>query len=278
MITASGRSILKKPPGLAVPTFSPTNAGNEVTPGLKKSVFSGNTRAVVFLMPQPEKVLTMESIVKIASAINKGLCCALLVTMVCFVFANTALRYFFNSGIIITEELVRYLFLWAIYLGIISVWFTRGHIRVTTVTDRLSPRQALWFSIIFEIVAIVVLLTLSYGSYLYYIDTTTVGQVTGIPYSIMILAVLVGTLACAIISFGHIKQDMDMLKLDDATLAKMAAEAANLVSAEDEERIRAAEQKRADSASGADSAADHDAGAAGTENKTSVGDDKNSTK
>ena len=40
----------------------------------------------------------------------------------------------------------------------------------------------------------------------------------------MILAVLVGTLSCAIISLGHIKQDLDMLKLDDATLERMAKE------------------------------------------------------
>lgn len=185
----------------------------------------------------------MENLIKIASAVNKGLCCALLITMVGFVFANTALRYFFNSGIIITEELVRYLFLWAIYLGVVSVWFTRGHIRVTTVTDRLSPRGAIYFSIVFEAVSFLVLLTLSYGSYLYYIDTTTVGQVTGIPYSVMILAVLVGTLACALISITHIKQDLALLKLDDATLERMAKEA-NALNADsaDQDSIAKAEE------------------------------------
>lgn len=189
----------------------------------------------------------MENLINIASKINKGLCCALLITMVGFVFANTALRYFFNSGIIITEELVRYLFLWAIYLGIISVWFTRGHIRVTTVTDRLTPRQAIYFSVVFEAVSLLVLLTLSYGSYLYYIDTTTVGQVTGIPYSVMILAVLVGTLACALISIAHIKQDLALLKNDDETLERLAKEA-NALTADnaDQESIAKAEQARKD--------------------------------
>lgn len=166
----------------------------------------------------------MESLVKIASTINKYLCCALLLTMVGFVFVNTALRYAFSSGIIITEELVRYLFLWGTYLGVISVWFGRGHIAVTTVTDRLNPRQKIKFSSFFEVVSIIILATLSYGSYLYFIDTTTVGQVTGIPYSMMILAVLVGTLSCVVISVGHIMQDFKMLKLDDATLERMARE------------------------------------------------------
>ena len=46
----------------------------------------------------------MESVIKIAGTINKYLCCALLLTMVGFVFVNTALRYFFSSGIIIIVD------------------------------------------------------------------------------------------------------------------------------------------------------------------------------
>ena len=131
----------------------------------------------------------MQSIIRMCSTINKYISCAILLTMVIFVAGNTFLRYFFSSGIIITEEFVRYLFMWAVYLGVISVWYTRGHIRVTTVVDRLTPRGKLYFDIVFEIVSFVVLLILGYGCYQYFIDTTTVGQVTGIPYSIMILAV-----------------------------------------------------------------------------------------
>lgn len=167
----------------------------------------------------------MQGFVKLCSEINKYLSCAILITMVVFVAGNTLLRYFFSSGIIITEEFVRYLFLWGVYLGVISVWYTRGHIRVTTIVDRLTPRGKLYFDIVFEIVSMIVLLVMAYGCYQYFIDTTTVGQVTGIPYSFMILAVLVGSFSCAVISVGHILQDVNMLKLDDETLAKLDAEA-----------------------------------------------------
>ena len=71
----------------------------------------------------------------------------------------------------------------------------------------------------------VVLLVMTYGCYQYFIDTTTVGQVTGIPYSVMILSVLVGSFCCAVISVSHILQDIKMMKLDDATLAKLEQEA-----------------------------------------------------
>lgn len=167
----------------------------------------------------------MQDFIKILSSINKYICTILLLTMVGFVFSNTMLRYFFSSGIIITEEFVRYLFMWAIYLATVSVWFNRSHIRVTTVTDRLTPRNKIRFDFIFEIVSIVVLLTLSYGGLQYYFDTTTVGQVTGIPYSLLILSVVLGSFICSVISVKHIIQDIQMLKLDDATLQKMQDEA-----------------------------------------------------
>ncbi|HIV15800.1 MAG TPA: TRAP transporter small permease [Candidatus Avisuccinivibrio pullicola] len=167
----------------------------------------------------------MQAFIQLCSTVNKYLSCVILITMVIFVSGNTFLRYFFSSGIIITEEFVRYLFLWGVYLGVISVWYTRGHIRVTTVTDRLTPRGKLYFDVVFEAVSMVVLLVMTYGCYQYFIDTTTVGQVTGIPYSVMILSVLVGSFCCAVISVSHILQDIKMMKLDDATLAKLEQEA-----------------------------------------------------
>ena len=162
----------------------------------------------------------MQALVNICSTINRYLSCVILIIMVGLVAGNTFLRYFFSSGIIITEEFVRYLFMWVVYLGAVSVRYGRAHIRVTTITDRLSPRGQLQFDAVFEVVSILVLGTLCYGSYQYYFDTTTVGQVTGIPYSMMILAVLIGTLCCAVISLGHIKEDLSLLKLSDAELAE----------------------------------------------------------
>lgn len=166
----------------------------------------------------------MENLVKIFSIVNKYVCCIILLLMVGLVFSNTFLRYFFNSGIIITEEFVRYLFMWAVFLGVISVWFTRGHIRVTTVTDRLSNRNKIIFSIVFEIFSIAILLTLGIGSVEYFFDTTTVGQVTDIPYKVMILAMIVGAFFCTIISIKHILNDAKLLKLSDEELQNLAKE------------------------------------------------------
>ncbi|MCD8138703.1 MAG: TRAP transporter small permease subunit [Planctomycetaceae bacterium] len=43
-------------------------------------------------------------------------------------FANTMMRYLFSSGIIMGEELVRYLFVWATFLAVISVSCDHKHI------------------------------------------------------------------------------------------------------------------------------------------------------
>lgn len=167
----------------------------------------------------------MSSLIKTLSTINKYICTVLLITMVSVVFANTVLRYFFSSGIIMTEELVRYLFLWAIYLGVISVWFTRGHIRVTTVTDRLTPHGRIKCSIFFELVSVIVLLVLGVGAFEYFLDTTTVGQATGLPYSVLIFSMVVGAFGCVVVSFIHIKQDLALLKKSAEELLQMEKEA-----------------------------------------------------
>jgi len=44
---------------------------------------------------------------------------AFLAVMVVMVFGNVVLRYAFNSGIIVSEEVSRWLFLWVTFLGAI---------------------------------------------------------------------------------------------------------------------------------------------------------------
>lgn len=55
-------------------------------------------------------------------------------------------------------------------------------------------------------------------------DTTTVGQVTGIPYSILILALIVGSFASCVISVMHISEDMKLLKLSNDELLALEQE------------------------------------------------------
>jgi TRAP-type C4-dicarboxylate transport system permease small subunit len=60
-----------------------------------------------------------------------------LAIMVVLVFGNVVLRYAFNSGITVSEELSRWLFVWLTFLGAIVALRARGHLGVDTLVKRL---------------------------------------------------------------------------------------------------------------------------------------------
>jgi len=63
-----------------------------------------------------------------------------LVAMVFMVFGNVVLRYAFNSGILVSEEMSRYCFIWLTYIGAMIAMRERGHLGVDTLVRRL-PRS-----------------------------------------------------------------------------------------------------------------------------------------
>ena len=63
----------------------------------------------------------------------------LLAAMVVMVFGNVVLRYAFNSGIIVSEELSRWLFLWVTFLGAIVALKDHAHLGSDFLISRLPP-------------------------------------------------------------------------------------------------------------------------------------------
>src|SRR5207253_11278508 len=62
---------------------------------------------------------------------------AFLAVMVVMVFGNVVLRYAFNSGIIVSEEVSRWLFLWVTFLGAIVALKERSHLGTEALISRL---------------------------------------------------------------------------------------------------------------------------------------------
>jgi len=62
---------------------------------------------------------------------------AFLAVMVVMVFGNVVLRYAFNSGIIVSEEVSRWLFLWITFLGAIVALKESGHLGSDFLISRL---------------------------------------------------------------------------------------------------------------------------------------------
>ena len=64
---------------------------------------------------------------------------ACMVAMVIMVFGNVVLRYGFNSGITVSDEMSRYCFIWLTYIGAMIAMREKGHLGVDTVV-KLLPR------------------------------------------------------------------------------------------------------------------------------------------
>ena len=62
-----------------------------------------------------------------------------LAVMVVLVFGNVVLRYGFNSGIAVSEELSRWLFVWMVFLGAIIGMKEHAHLGVDSLVKVLSP-------------------------------------------------------------------------------------------------------------------------------------------
>lgn len=87
---------------------------------------------------------------------------ACLVAMVVMVFGNVVLRYAFNSGIQVSEEMSRYCFIWLTYIGAMIAMRERGHLGVDTLVKHLpragkkaclfaSEALMLWVNVLFFI-------------------------------------------------------------------------------------------------------------------------------
>ena len=64
---------------------------------------------------------------------------ALLALMVAMVFGNVVLRYGFNSGITVSEELSRWAFVWMTFLGAVVAVKQGGHLGTDIFIGRLGP-------------------------------------------------------------------------------------------------------------------------------------------
>ena len=63
----------------------------------------------------------------------------IMVLMVALVFGNVFMRYAFNSGFTISEELSRWLFVWMTFLGAVVALRDNGHLGTDMLVGRLGP-------------------------------------------------------------------------------------------------------------------------------------------
>src|SRR6476620_3405566 len=79
----------------------------------------------------------MERILDLYCGLLKGVIALCLAVMVVLVFGNVVLRYGFNSGITISEELSRWLLVWLSFLGAIVALREHAHLGVDSLVRML---------------------------------------------------------------------------------------------------------------------------------------------
>ena len=81
----------------------------------------------------------MARILDLYCGLLKGVIALCLAVMVVLVFGNVVLRYGFNSGITVSEELSRWLLVWLTFLGAIVAVREHSHLGVDSLVRMLSP-------------------------------------------------------------------------------------------------------------------------------------------
>ena len=78
-----------------------------------------------------------------STILTDALLASLLLAMVVMVFGNVVLRYVFNSGIVVSEELSRFCFVWLSFIGGVVAMREGTHLGMDNVVNRLPRRGQL---------------------------------------------------------------------------------------------------------------------------------------
>ncbi len=108
----------------------------------------------------------------------------MLSVMVIMVFGNVVLRYGFNSGLISSEELSRFLFIWITFLGAIVVMRENAHLGLDTLVRILPSAGKRFCFALSNALMLGCCVLMFYGTLKQHqINATTLSGVMGIPMS-----------------------------------------------------------------------------------------------
>ena len=126
----------------------------------------------------------------------------LLALMVVLVFGNVVLRYAFNSGITVSEELSRWLFVWLIFLGAIVAMKEHAHLGVDSFVQRLPPWGKKLCLVASQLLMLFALWLLLQGSWKQtVINADTAAPATGASVAIFYATGIVFSLSAGLILF-----------------------------------------------------------------------------
>lgn len=96
----------------------------------------------------------------------EGLMVLLLAAMVVMVFGNVVLRYLFDTGIDISEELSRFCFVWLTFIGAVVVGRENAHLGVETLVAKLGDNGRKVCMVLSDIFVIICCAVFFWGTWL----------------------------------------------------------------------------------------------------------------
>jgi len=147
----------------------------------------------------------MNALNRFALSVIRGLIVLALAIMVVVVFANVVLRYGFNSGISISEELARYLFVWLTFLGSVLALHESGHLGTDALVARLSMTGKKVCAVLGDLLVLACCALILIGSWkqmLFNMDNAS--PVSGLPIGLMYMAGVVSSFGMLLIIGAHL--------------------------------------------------------------------------
>jgi len=152
----------------------------------------------------------------------------LLSIMVIMVFANVLLRYGFNSGVLVSEELSRYCFVWLTFVGAVLAFREQAHMGIETLVQRLQRRGRLACMAASNVLIMGGSAMLFWGAVMQFdINATMFAPVTGLSLIWVYGVGLFTGAACFVIAAIRLMQIVTG-QVSDADIARFAGEAGHL--------------------------------------------------
>jgi TRAP-type C4-dicarboxylate transport system permease small subunit len=148
----------------------------------------------------------------------------MLSAMVIMVFGNVVLRYGFNDGIISSEELSRFLFIWITFLGAIVTMRENGHLGLDSVVRQLSLRGKKIAFAVSNVLMLGCCVLMFYGTLKQHgINASTRSAVTEIPMSWVYGVGYITSVAMGLMILGKLIelargnfQESDLIQVQDS--------------------------------------------------------------
>jgi TRAP-type transport system small permease protein len=110
-------------------------------------------------------VRSVDAVLRTYCRLLEGLIALALLAMVVMVFGNVVLRYAFNSGITVSEELSRWAFVWLTFLGAVVGLHERAHLGTDVLVSRLGPQARRLCLVVGQVVMLGITIAIFRGSW-----------------------------------------------------------------------------------------------------------------